>query len=469
MTNNYHENGEKNLHSKLALIPSVEEILQLEELKLPASQYSRKMITPLVRIVLEEERERIKNGLAPYSRADIAGRCLNLIRKEFQSFIRPVINGTGVILHTNLGRAVLGQSIIKDSLPTISGYSNLEYDLFEGVRGKRGVFIERMISLYSQAENSIIINNNAAAVFMILKVLAKGKEVVISRGELVQIGGGFRIPDILKESGAILREIGTTNQTNLSDYREAINDDTALLLKVHQSNFSIEGFTESVNIKSLSNLAKKYKLPLVVDLGSGVLLPTEQFSLEHEPLVQEMIRGGADLVCFSTDKLLGGPQGGIICGKGEYINQIKKDPLYRAFRVGKITLSLLQSTLLLYLQGTALKELPIWKMISASAKDIKKRANYIVRNLKKKGIPAQTNVGVSLIGGGSLPGKTMPTFLVDIYLEKNIEQLDKRLRMSYPAVLGRVKDNHIYFDPRTIEPQYDKKLIEIISAAFYEK
>ncbi len=300
-------------------------------------------------------------------------------------------------------------------------------------------------------------------------MLAKGKEVIISRGELVQIGGGFRVPDILKESGAILREVGTTNQTDLNDYEEAINENTALLLKVHQSNFSLEGFTKSVEVRELKNLGKKYKLPVVVDLGSGTFLSTEQFGLVHEPMVQEMIRYGAELVCFSADKLLGGPQGGIICGNREYISQIKEDPLYRTFRVGKITLSLLQSTLLFYLQGRTLQESPLWKMISLSAQEIKKRSQYLARNLKKRGIPVRISEGTSLVGGGSLPGKSLPTYLISVETEGNIEELDRKLRMSYPAVLGRVKDNNLFFDPRTIDPSSDKELIELISAAFYQK
>lgn len=458
-----------NLHSQLAQIPSVEEVLQLEELESAGRQYSRKMITPLVRQVLEEERGKIKNGSTPSSLADITARCIALIRKEFQSFIRPVINGTGVILHTNLGRAVLGKAIIDNSLPALTGYNNLEYNLFDGARGMRGEFVERMLSLFSQSESSLIINNNAAAVFLILKVLAKGKEVIISRGELVQIGGGFRIPDILKESGAILREVGTTNQTNLNDYEQAINENSALLLKVHQSNFSQEGFAQSVETRELKVLGKKYRLPVVVDLGSGTFLPTEQFGLVHEPMVQEMIRCGAELVCFSADKLLGGPQGGIICGRKDYISQIRKDPLYRTFRVGKITLSLMQSTLLFYLQDRALQELPIWKMISLPAQEIKKRSQSLARSLKKRGIPVQVSEGVSLVGGGALPGKNLPTFLLSIENEGNIEELDRRLRMSHPAVLGRVKDNSLFFDPRTIEPGSDKELIELITAAFYQK
>lgn len=453
----------------MAQIPSVEEVLEQKEIEKLANQYSRKMITPLVRLVLSKERERIKNGSSPSSLKNIVTSCRLLIQEEYQSFLRPVINGTGVILHTNLGRAALGKAIVEDCLANLTGYSNLEYDLLQRERGKRGDFVEKMLAKLSQTEGSLVLNNNAAAVFLILKVLANRKEVIISRGELIQIGGGFRIPDILRESGAILKEVGTTNQTNLDDYKKAISENTALLLKVHQSNFSLEGFTNAVKVKDLKMLAKKHKLPVVVDLGSGSLLPTEQFSLLHEPMVQEMVRSGADLVCFSADKLLGGPQGGIICGRKEYLTRIRQNPLYRTFRVGKITLLLLQSTLLYYLQGKAISNLPVWMMISLSSQEIKRRSRLLARRLAKRGIPAQVVEGVSLIGGGSLPGKTLPTFLLGIKTKGNVEELDRRLRLSYPAVLGRVKDNCLLFDPRTIEPQFDKKLVELISAAYFKE
>ena len=469
MEKNHKDNRTNNMHSQLAQLPSVEEVLQQEELRLLSSRYSRKMITPLVREVLAEERKRIKAGALPPTFSGIINTCTTLIEQKYQSLIKPVINGTGVVLHTNLGRAALGQPLLDDALPALTGFSNLEYNLWEGKRGKRGEFTEKMLSVFSQAESALVLNNNAAAVFLILKVMAKGKEVIISRGELVQIGGGFRVPDILRESGAILREVGTTNQTTLADYEGAITENTALILKVHQSNFAMAGFTRAVDIKELETLGKKHKLPVVADLGSGTFLQTEQFTLAHEPMVQEMVRSNADLVCFSADKLLGGPQGGIICGKSEYINRIRKDPLYRTFRVGKLTLCLLQSTILRYLQDKAIDDLPLWRMLSIPVQDIKKRCMRLARSLKKRGIPAFVCEGVSLIGGGSLPGKTLPTYLLSLKIEEDAAELDKRLRLSNPAVLGRVKEGHLFFDPRTIEPYYDKKLVELIQSAFYQK
>jgi L-seryl-tRNA(Ser) seleniumtransferase len=458
--------NQNDLHDKLAEIPSVEEILEQRALEAVIHLYSRKMIVPLIRVVLEKEREDIINGSAPSTINLIVQKCLSLIREEYQSYIRPVINGTGVILHTNLGRAIIGDKLINATFATLKGFSNLEYNLFLGTRGKRGEFAERMLAIFSQAEQALIINNNAAAVFLILKVLARGKEVIISRGELVQIGGGFRIPDILRESGAILKEVGTTNQTNIKDYIEAISEKTGLLLKVHQSNFSINGFSQSVDVKELKILSKKYQIPLVVDLGSGSFLATEKFGLEHEPMVHEIIRAGADIVCFSGDKLLGGPQGGIICGKSEYLKRIRKDPMYRTFRVGKMTLSLLQSVVLSYLNGNVLQDLPAWQMIAMPYEAIKKRSQSMANKLKQKGIDAACHDGESVVGGGSLPGKTLPTRLVYLKPEENIEKLDQNLRLHWPAVLGRVKEGYYIIDLRTVFPENDRELIDILIQYF---
>lgn len=460
------EKQQEKLHKLLAKIPSVEEILQQEDLQPFICHYSRQMITPLVRTVLEKERKLIISGNPPVDKPGIIQKCCDFVQQEYQSFLRPVINGTGVILHTNLGRAIIGDKLLNQAVDVIKGFSNLEYDLFDGKRGKRGFFIERMLAAFSQSESALIVNNNAAAVYLILKTIARSKEVIISRGELVQIGGGFRIPAILEESGAILREVGTTNQTTVQDYEKAINDNTALILKVHQSNFSQVGFTEEATVKELQLLARKYQLPLVVDLGSGTFLSTEDFQLQHEPTVQENIRAGADLVCFSGDKLLGGPQAGIICGKREYLNLIQKDPMYRTFRVGKVTMSLLQFTLLSYLQGTALEDLPVWKMISLPYQKIERRCQSLARRLKKKKVPVFCQDGESVVGGGSLPGKTLPTRLFCLQASGNIEKLDQGLRLSCPALLGRVQDNLLMFDPRTIDPQYDKLVVEIICSAY---
>jgi len=463
---NKQDSQQKNLHKQLARIPSVEEVLQQKDLQPFICRYSRKMITPLVRVVLEEERKFIGNGNPPSAMPEIIQKCSDFIQRDCQSFLRPVINATGVILHTNLGRAILGDKLLAQAVDAIKGFSNLEYNLFDGKRGNRGLFIERMLAAFSQSESALIVNNNAAAVYLILKTMAKGREVIISRGELVQIGGGFRIPAILEESGAILREVGTTNQTTVDDYEKAINNNTGLILKVHQSNFSLLGFTEEATVKELRLLALKYQLPLVVDLGSGTFLSTEDFQLQHEPTVQDNIRAGADLVCFSGDKLLGGPQAGIICGKREYLNIIQKDPMYRTFRVGKSTMALLQFTMLSYLQGASLEDLPVWQMISLPYQKIKKRCQKLAKELRKKNVPVFCQDGESVVGGGSLPGKSLPTSLFCLQTPRNIEKLDKKLRLSYPALLARVQNNLLMFDPRTIEPQYDKLVVDLICSAY---
>lgn len=468
MKNKQNYEFNKKLHLNFSKIPSVEEILQQGQIQSLISRYSRKMITPLIRLVLEDERKRIVRGCNPAFLNEIVDRCIFFIGQEYHSYIRPVINGTGVILHTNLGRAMIGEGVIKDALSSLQSYNNLEYDLFQGIRGKRGDFVERMLVYLSQAESAAIVNNNAAAVYLILKTLAQDRNVIISRGELVQIGGGFRIPDILKESGAILKEIGTTNQTILKDYQGNIDEKTALILKVHQSNFSITGFTREVGVKELSSLTKKHKIPLVVDLGSGTFLPTESFQLDHEPTVQETIRAGADIVCFSGDKLLGGPQAGIVCGKEELVHSIRNHPMYRTFRVGKTIMALLQFTLLSYLKGTVLQDLTVWQMFSLPYETIKKRCHAVARKLKQLNIPASCHDGVSLIGGGSMPGQQLPTRLLYIESGKKVKALEKKLRMSYPALLGRVKDGYFIIDLRTIALKEEKTLSKLISSAYQD-
>jgi L-seryl-tRNA(Ser) seleniumtransferase len=320
---------------------------------------------------------------------------------------------------------------------SLQGYANLEYDLAEGSRGKRGETVEKLLCTLSHSEKSLTVNNNAGAIFLILNTLAKNKEVIVSRGELVQIGGGFRIPEILEQSGAHLREVGTTNQTFIEDYEKAINDDTALILKVHQSNFNMNGFVHQAEVKELKKLGNRYNLPLIMDLGSGTFLNTENFGLKHEPTVQEIIRDGADIVCFSTDKLLGGPQGGVICGKEVYLKKISQHPLFRTLRVDKITLIILQEILLSYLRGEAITKIPIWKMISCPLEKITIRSQNICQKLEKEDIPVFTKEGQTAIGGGSLPGQTLPTSLSG-------RDFFKRITFIQPSPLGKKRKRIFY-------------------------
>lgn len=465
MKNNKDINNNK-LNLLLSKIPSVEIILQNKALKPLIQKHSRKMLTQIVRKVISEEKKNAhKNGFL-YSAQERINKIKEYFEKENLSFLQRVINGSGVILHTNLGRAPLGKEILAAVQTSLQGYANLEYDLVEGSRGKRGEIVEKLLCTLSHSEKSLVVNNNAGAIFLILNTLAKNKEVIVSRGELVQIGGGFRIPEILEQSGAHLQEVGTTNQTFIEDYEKAINDDTALILKVHQSNFNMNGFVHQAEVKELKKLGKRYSLPVVVDLGSGTFLNTKDFGLRHEPTVQESIKAGADIVCFSTDKLLGGPQGGAICGKEIYLKKISQHPLFRTLRVGKITLTILQEILLSYLRGEAVTKIPIWKMISCPLDKIAIRSQNICQKLKKEDIPAFTKEGGTAIGGGSLPGQTLPTKLIIIKPPCSVEIFSKELRLFSPPLLGRKEKEFFILDPRCIDPSLDNLVIKIITSVY---
>ncbi|MBU1427866.1 L-seryl-tRNA(Sec) selenium transferase [bacterium] len=455
-----------NLNLLLSKIPSVEIILQNKALKPLIQKHSRKMLTQMVRKVISEEKKNAYKNSRLYSSKERINKIKEYFKKENLSFLQGVINGSGVILHTNLGRAPLGKEMLAAVQTSLQGYANLEYDLTEGSRGKRGEIVEKLLCTLSNAEKSLVVNNNAGAIFLILNTLAKNKEVIVSRGELVQIGGGFRIPEILEQSGAHLREVGTTNQTFIEDYEKVINDNTALILKVHQSNFNMNGFIHQAEVKELKKLGEKYGLPVIVDLGSGTFLATETFGLKHEPTVQENIRTGADIVCFSTDKLLGGPQGGVICGKEIYLEKISQHPLFRTLRVDKITLAILQEILLSYLKGEAVTKIPIWKMISCPLEKIATRSQNICQELKKEDIPAFTKEGETAIGGGSLPGQTLPTKLIIIKPSCPVEIFSKELRLYSPPLLGRKEKEYFILDPRCIDPSSDNLVIKIIKSVY---
>jgi len=456
------------LNLLLSKIPSVEIILQNKALKPLIQKHSRKMLTQMVRKVISEEKKNAHKNDRLYSAKERINKIKEYFKKENLSFLQGVINGSGVILHTNLGRAPLGKEMLAAVQTSLQGYANLEYDLAEGSRGKRGEIVEKLLCTLSHSEKSLVVNNNAGAIFLILNTLAKNKEVIVSRGELVQIGGGFRIPEILEQSSAHLREVGTTNQTFIDDYEKAINENTSLILKVHQSNFNMNGFVHQTDIKELKKLGEKYNLPVVVDLGSGTFLNTENFGLKHEPTVQESIRTSADIVCFSTDKLLGGPQGGVICGKEIYLKKISQHPLFRTLRVDKITLTILQEILLSYLKGKAVTKIPIWKMISCPLNKIATRSQNICQKLKKEDIPAFTKEGQTAIGGGSLPGQTLPTKLIIIKPPCPVEIFSKELRSFSPPLLGRKEKEFFILDPRCIDPSSDNLVIKIIKSVYFK-
>jgi len=377
--------------------------------------------------------------------------------------LQPVINATGVIINTNLGRSPLSLEALQAVQRVAGGYANLEYELEIGERGSRHSHVSSLLCELTGAEAALVTNNNAAAVLLALSALALGREVIISRGQLVEIGGGFRVPDVMSQSGCQLIEVGTTNRTRPSDYAAAITERTALLLTVHPSNFQIVGFTESTSVEALAKLAHERELLLMDDLGSGCLLASERYGLGHEPTPQESIAAGADLVCFSGDKLLGGPQAGILVGKAEVLKRISKHPLMRAMRIDKMTLAALEATLRHYQREEAETHIPIWRMIAASPGSIAGRAASWVSRLQKYGIPVRMQRGESTVGGGSLPGETLPTTLLALdagNVPMPLDELSKRFRLRSSPLIVRILRDALLVDPRTVLKEQDNEVVQ---------
>ncbi len=451
-------------NKELRKLPSIEKILEAAAIKPEIDRYSRALVTRAAQTVLDEARRQIAEGAACPGEDELLGHIRRFLTREWPGFLNPVINATGVIIHTNLGRAPLSQTAL-ESLSTISGnFCNLEYDLLSGKRGARAREVEKLLCLLTGAESALITNNNAAAVLLALIVLARSREVIVSRGELVQIGGGFRVPEIMQQSGVHLVEVGTTNQTYINDYEQAIGGESALLLKVHQSNFLIKGFTHSVSILELKTLGKKHDLPVVYDLGSGAMLNTEEFMSAHEPTVREALADGSDVVCFSGDKLLGGPQAGIILGKKSYVDRLRQHPLMRVIRIDKMAAAALAATLKHYLQKEAVQKIPVWQMIAASPEEIETRAKAVVKKLAEIGITASIIDGSSMVGGGSLPDQTIPTRLVAIKPPYPLVDFIYRLRLATPPLLGRIEDEQFLIDMRTVMPALDDILVKVIES-----
>ena len=451
------------LNKELRKLPSVEQVLELDALQPEIDRYSRPLVTGSIREVLAETRRRIGGGGACPPPDVLLRSVKEHLGRRWPGFLSPVINGTGVILHTNLGRATLSAEATA-VLADLSGhYCGLEYDLATGERGVRSKELEELLCLLTGAEAALVVNNNAAAVFLILNALAEGVEVIVSRGELVQIGGGFRIPDIMREGGAILVEVGTTNKTNVRDYEQAITGKTGLLLKVHQSNFAIRGFSQAASTAELKALAAKNDLPLVYDLGSGALLNTEDFVSEHEPTAQEALADGADVVCFSGDKLLGGPQCGIMLGSKAYLDRLRRHPLLRTVRIGKLISQALTATLLHYLKKEALEKIPVWRLMSLSLEELKGRAQAISTKLSRAGLTAAVIKGESMVGGGSLPDQTIKTYLVSIKPPRAADEFAAGLRLATTPLLGRTQDDRFLIDVRTVLPEMDDTLVRVVT------
>lgn len=458
----------------LSGLPSVDELLKSPEGIRWVSGFPRKVVLTAIRTQLAEHRRALIEGTA--QRTDRAVLISTIERRisELASFsLRPVINATGIVIHTNLGRAILSDGILENILAAGRGYSNLEYNLETGKRGKRHVHTKRLLTLITGAEDALIVNNNAAAVLLCLNTMAKGKEVLVSRSELVEIGGSFRVPDVMAASSAVMKEVGTTNKTHLYDYQRAISENTGLILKVHQSNYKIIGFTDEVSIEELVALGKKHRIPVMYDLGSGCLLDLKPFGIHSEPSVQEIVRKGVDLISFSGDKLLGGPQGGIIVGKQKFIEKIQKNPLSRALRIDKLTIAAFEATLLAYLdEDKALKEIPVLHMLFQPPEEIRSRARKIASRLRKQAGHAQIEVvnDTSRAGGGSLPEAEFPTFAVSIKPEMlTVNELEALLRKSSPAVIARIKGHSLLLDARTIQDQEIGALVTAVASCLLKQ
>jgi L-seryl-tRNA(Ser) seleniumtransferase len=454
----------------LSQIPQVEKILQREDVHPLLERYGKLAVTQTVREILSLWRSGVLTGKtsekALLKGLDRIGATLeSRLSKVLYGSTKTVINGAGVIIHTNLGRACLDEALMDRLKSSAASFTNLEYDLQKGKRGKRGKGLEVLLSLLFPGYSSHVVNNNAAAVLLLLNTMAFRKEVIVSRGELVEIGGSFRIPDIMAKSGARLREVGTTNKTRLSDYEKAINDRTALILKVHQSNFMIVGFTEEVSSKELSSLTKKYHLPLLVDQGSGCIVDLKKYGIKNEPTVQQILHEGADVACFSGDKLLGGPQAGIIIGKEALIKKVKKNPLSRTLRIDKITNALMESTLISFVKGKEFDEIPVLRMLAMNQKDISKRAKNFMKQAsgELKEFQFELHDDFSTIGGGSAPTKTLPTKLLAVsYQDLTVGQLEQALRLGDPPVIGRIKEDRYLLDFRTVLPEQEESLFQAL-------
>lgn len=449
-------------------IPSVDSLLQEPPLQEAAAQFGHETVRNVLRTTLDRLRAEIHAGLAPDVSAEaVIGTTLAAVQKHAMPTLRPVINATGVIIHTNLGRAPLGNAA-QAAMRAVGGeYSNLEYDLEAGQRGSRYTHVGELLAELTNAEAGLIANNAAAALVLMLGTHAAGCEVLLSRAHLVEIGGGFRIPDILVQSGARLREVGTTNRTYAQDYERAIVIDpeqpvqTAMILRVHTSNFQIQGFVHQPTLAELADIAHQHDLILVDDLGSGALLDTTQFGLAAEPRPQESIAAGADLVCFSGDKLLGGPQAGCIVGRRDLIDAIKRHPLMRAFRVDKTTLAGLDATLRAYQRGTAVEELPVWQMIAQPSEELHTVAWTWAEALRRAGAEAEVIAGESTVGGGSLPGQTLPTWLLAIHVDAP-DETAAALRRQDPPVIVRIEHDQLVLDPRTVLPRHETALLDTL-------
>ncbi len=463
----------------LKQLPSVDEILKEDRTKQWLASYPRVLVLEAIRTAIDARRKAVlqsadsKTGRTIneeiFSIAGVLNHTETILRELSAPSLKPIINATGVIIHTNLGRSILSEKAIQRVVDVSRSYSNLEYDIPAGERGKRHVHIEGILTRLTGVESATAVNNNAAAVLLCLNTLARGKEVIVSRGELVEIGGSFRVPEVMERSGAILREVGATNKTHLKDYEKAINEKTGLLLKVHASNYKIVGFTKEVSPVELAKLGKKYGLPVMWDLGSGSFVDLSTYGAGNEPTVQQAVDSGVDVLTFSGDKLLGGPQAGLIVGKKKYLEAIRSNPLARALRLDKMTLAALDATLSQYLdKEKAGHEIPTLWMLTQPLSEIERKAMLLSSGIKQiddTGLSVLIQDDISQSGGGALPTGHFPTRTVCIQHKKlSANQIESRLRMGTPHIISRIKEGMVIFDPRTLNDEEIGKIVEAVKA-----
>ena len=466
----------------LRQLPKVDKLLADERIVEQMNGHPRSVVVAAVQLILDETRKAIlsaEDGTAQHpfpsvSHDDVVARVIALIEEQSRPMPRRVINATGIIVNTGLGRSLLSDRAVQRLVEAATMHSALEVDVETGERGHRDLHIANLICRLMGAEMATVVNNNAGAVLIALNELADGKEVIVSRGELVEIGGSFRIPDVMSKSGAKLVEVGTTNKTRVSDYEKAITENTALLLKVHTSNFRVVGFTESASVQELVALGARYKIPVMEDLGSGAFVDVSRYGIAAEPLVQESVAAGADVVTFSGDKLLGGPQAGLIAGKKAAVNRIRRNPLYRALRCDKLTIAALEGTLRAYFDPEqAVKEIPTLQAIAAPVEELKRRGKRLVRLLttdnagrKTHDVDMTIEKGTSQVGGGALPTEYLPTRLVALRpTHISVDELSRRLRLGEPSVFARIQNDALLLDMRTVRERELKELAEAVRRA----
>ena len=468
-------------HDLLRNLPSVDTLLRVPEIEALVAEHGHEMLVWRLRQCLDELRAGIRSGEAPQ---DVPAEIMARLHRKLTPSMRRAVNAAGVVLHTGLGRAMLAPRAVAAITDAADGYCTLATDPEQGKRMSRDVHLKELVCQLTGAESATFVNNNAAATMLILNTLAQGKEVIVSRGQLVEIGGAFRMPDVMEMSGAVLHEVGTTNKTHLRDYAAAINENTGAILRVHQSNYRIVGFTAEPEIGELAELAHKHNLPVIDDLGSGALVDLRQYGLEYEPLISESLQAGADVACFSGDKLIGGPQSGLMVGRAEIIERIKKNPLARALRIDKLTVAALEATLKLFLNREMLEQLhPTYRMFALKPEALRERAEALAERVRQRQrrptpspslqgggpevalVPRETEVtviaGETQVGSGSVPTQTLPTWLLSVRSEEIApDELARRLRYSAPPIFARVHDDRVLVDLRTIQPEEEAWVVE---------